>query len=789
MNDTQYANYQAETSLSDVAGAIWRRKWIILLVTPLFLIGAYFVTQHMPKQWEAQAQLSLIQRPIAGKSSVDDPSYIAPVSGSVETQIGMLQTAAMADRALSWLKNQELTTGQTLDIGSTDISDLQHSVIVTNPKDSDLINLSVLAPSRDQALLLTNAVAQSFVQWKKEQARKDVQATEATLRAQTRTARRQMEAATRKELAYQQGHAIVDAQAQARVAIEQLQAREADIAGIQQELDSQQAQTNSLAAQLKAVNQNIQAYGPRNDELTASLSAQLSALQIQRNDLAQRVTKFYPGKLPELDAQIKDIQQRLNKAIGATRGGTSPSLSSQALLQQNYLQAQTQLAATQARLTEAMALKNQAQQNMTPLAQTGSNFEQLARQAQEATTFYGNLEGALEAARLEENKINGDVQITQSAIAPEKPAKPSLSLNLLMGGLIGLFVSLITVLILEQTDHRLRTEDQVERLGSGPVLGALPRLSRPALALLDRKQLPVPVAEAYSLAGANLLRMLGASTPGQGRVVMVTSAQPGEGKSLTAAELARSLARSGKRVILVDADMRQPSLNSLFDNAKEAGLVEVLSGKVLLDNALAVSETPNLSVLFNNAPRANSADIIVSPHMTSFLQMIRNRADIIVLDTPSCSVVDPLLLAPSVDYVLQVIDLGRADENAVNSTSSVLSGLAPLGLFINRTSKKNAPAYEVARSFAATQAQLGMTGGARRSPFSADHTLLMFRNTAGYSPGHLNGAADALEESGPEARELDSHDLNSHDLNSHDLNSHDLNSHDLTLPLKIREDH
>ena len=764
MNETQYANYQTETSLSDVARALWRRKWIILLVTPLFVVGAYFVTQHMPKQWQAEAQLSLIQRPISGKASTDDPSYTPPISGSVETQIGMLQTAAMADRALSWLKNQELTTGQNLDIGGMNINDLQRSVIVTNPKDSELINLAVLAPSRDQALLLTNAVAQSFVQWKQEEARKDVQATEKTLSARTRAARHAVDAAQQKLLAYQQGHDIVDAPSQARVAIEQLQARNADIASIQQELGYQQAQVSSLAAQLKATNQSIQKNGPRDDALTASLNAQLSALQIQRNALAQQVTPAFPGKLPQMDAQIKDLKQQLAKAVGSTQGGTIPSLPAQAVLQQNLLQAQSQLEATQARLAEATTLKNQAKQSMTPLAQTGSTYEQLARQAQEATTYYSGLESSLEAANLEESKINGDVQITQYAIAPEKPAKPSLSLNLLLGGLLGLFVSLVSVLIIEQIDRRVRTEDQVERLGSGPILGALPRLSRSALALLDRKQLPIPVSESYSLTGANLLRVLGSPLPGQGRIVMVTSAQAGEGKSLTAAELARSLARSGKQVILVDADMRRPALNTLFDNAPEEGLVEVLSGKVLLDDALSVSETPNLSVLFNNTPRANAADIIVSPHMGSFLQMVRNRADVIVLDTPSCTVVDPLLLAPSVDYVLQVIDLGRANEDAVNSTSSVLSGLAPLGLFINRASKKNAPAYEVARSFAATQARPGLTSGDGASSFPTDHTLMMFRNTSGYSPSHLNGAADTLEAA-------------------------EQNPHNLTLPLKNREDH
>ncbi len=745
-------NYQVESSLGDVARALWRRKWIIILVTLIFLVAAHFYTQHLPKQWQAQAQLLLVQRPDAGSDGPRSDAYIAPEQDSVATQIGMLQTAEMADRALSWLKNEELQTGQTQDTTGVSLGSLQSSVTVVNPTGSDLINIAVLGSSRDQALLLTNAVAHSFVQWKAEQAREDVQTQIRKLTPRTEAARRQMDIARTRQLAYQKGHNILDSGSQAAIGIHRLAARTEEVASLQSEMDAEQTTANSLKAQLDKQNSSIQATGPRDDNYITTLKERLSDLKLQRADLARRVTPAYPGKLPILDQQISDIQRQLDTAVKATLNGNNSSLASQALLNQNYQAAQTQLATTQKRLSDAVALKNEATAAMTPLVETGSTYEQVAREAQEATTTYAGLEAALQSARLRENQINGDIQITQSAVAPDAPSKPNPSLNLLMGGLLGLLASLAIVFIIEQLDRRVRTEDQVERLGSGPILGALPRLSRSALALLDRKQLPIPVAESYSLAGANLLRVLGAPQTGQGRIVMVTSAQVGEGKSLTAAELARSLARSGKRVILVDADMRRPALSALFDNAPEEGLIEVLSGKVLVDDALAASETPNLSVLFNNSPRVNSADIIVSPHMTNFLQMIRSRADIVVLDTPSCTVVDPLLLAPSVDYVLQVIDLGRANEDAVNSTSSVLSGLAPLGLFINRTSKRNAPAYEIARSFAATQVQPGLPGG-NGAAFPADHTLMMFRNTSGYTPGHLNGS-DPLADARPDAGDM-----------------------------------
>ena len=763
MNDIHYATHQTETSLGDVARALWRRKWIILLVTPLFVVGAYFYTQHLPKQWQADAQILLIQRSSGGGSGAPDAQYNAPMAESVSTQIGMIRTAAMADRALSWLKNKELTTGQTLDTGGASIGSLQNSVSVSSPTDSQLVNISVLGSTRDQAMLLTNAVAQSFVQWKNEEALNDIKKQEAKLTEQVTLARRAMIATRAQRLAFQKGHEILDSGTQARIGLQRLTDRENTIAAIQQEISGQEAAVNLLASQLTANNQSIQALGPRNDSLTESLTNQLSILRLQRQELARHVTPEFPGQLKPLDARIKDVETQLKKAITATNNPNNPTLESQAGLNQTYQAAKNQLQTTQARLAKAQALKSEAQAGMVPLVQTGSNYDQIADQAQEAATNYNGLERALVSAKLKENQINGDAQITQSAVAPTSPSKPVVPLNLLMGALLGLLVSLAGVFTIEQLDRRVRTEDQVERLGSGPILGALPRLSRASLSLLNRRQLPVPVAEAYSLTGANLLRVLGSSPAGQGRLIMVTSAQASEGKSLTAAELARSLARSGKHVILVDADMRDPSLNTLFDDAPSSGLIEVLSGKVLLEDALAASETPNLSVLFNSSARVNSADIIVSPHMTNFLQMIRSRADVIVLDTPSCTVVDPLLLAPSVDYVLQVIDLGRANEDAVSSTSSVLSGLAPLGLFINRTSKKNAPAYEVARSFAATLAPPNLNGGSSKPSLTADQTLMLFRNTSGYTPSHQNGS-DPLAD--PEDA-----------------------AHDLTLPLPNREDH
>ena len=741
MREEYYPQIQAESTGTDFFGALWRRKWLVLLVIALSLAAGVLAKRFMTPLWRADAQMIMVYRTGSMRNGAYDPSYTSPNEESVETQIGMLQTAEMAERTEDWLKNRALLTGQDQSVAVMPPGELQHSITVTNPKGSTLINVEVDAKSHEQALIVANAVVQSFVQWKKELAQADVQKSLITMQRQTDAARLKMEATQRKLLAYQKSHGVVDATAQASGVIGALQTNAAEIRSIQEELQAQQTETNALNAQLKIANNGIKQYGGRNDQLTSTLQGELSDLQLQRNVLARKVTPLYPGGLPQLDAQIKDIQQRLNVLTRAAQDGTVPSLPTQAALLQSYQQSQITLDTTQARLAQAEQARDQLSQQMAALPQTGSDYGDLSRQADIAIGTYQKQKDALDAARMEENRLNGDVQISQSAIGSDFPFKPNNSQNILVALFIGSALALGLALLVDNTNRRLRTENQMERLSAGPILGALPQLSRPALALLQRRQLPAPVAETYSLTGANLLRVLGQPMPGNGHVVLVTSAQPGEGKSLTAVETARALARAGKRVILVDADLRNPSLKGRFAEARETGLVEVLSGQVSLVDALVESETPNLSVLFGSAAKVNSADVLASAHMSNFLKMVRGHADIILLDAPSCTVVDPLLMAPSVDFVLQVVNLGRAGETAVYSTVSALVGLAPLGFFVNRTSKKNAPAYEVARSFAATSYPR-LTEDVQMQALPQERTMLMYRNSSAYAKNGTEPAGD-----------------------------------------------
>jgi capsular exopolysaccharide synthesis family protein len=196
--------------------------------------------------------------------------------------------------------------------------------------------------------------------------------------------------------------------------------------------------------------------------------------------------------------------------------------------------------------------------------------------------------------------------------------------------------------------------------------------------------------EAFSLARANLALAVRNGTERElwdHQIIMVTSAVSGEGKSVTSAQLALSIARAGKSVILVDADLRRPAQNGLFNTDEPYGLAEVLRGEMDLDEALVTADPSNLWILHSGSATRNPTEIISLPQMERLLGLLRHEADVIVIDTPACcTVADALLLAPHVDCILHVVGAGIVDEGTVQEAAAALNAAQPntYAFFINR---------------------------------------------------------------------------------------------------------
>jgi capsular exopolysaccharide synthesis family protein len=180
------------------------------------------------------------------------------------------------------------------------------------------------------------------------------------------------------------------------------------------------------------------------------------------------------------------------------------------------------------------------------------------------------------------------------------------------------------------------------------------------------------------------------------RRILVTSTTAGEGKSTVASNLALVLAQSGQRTLLIDADMRRPTLQTVYGADAEAGLSEHLAGRAPLDRVVVATETPNLHVVVAGAFAANPSELLASAAMRAMLEECGRRFDRIVLDCPPIfGVSDPVSLLPAVNAVVFVVHYGKTGRRAaVRAMGKVREGVAPLvGVVFNNVAVRMSSGY------------------------------------------------------------------------------------------------
>jgi len=232
------------------------------------------------------------------------------------------------------------------------------------------------------------------------------------------------------------------------------------------------------------------------------------------------------------------------------------------------------------------------------------------------------------------------------------------------GVFLGLVVVCLLIYVNEQRDTTLKSVDEIQKLLGQPVLGAIPRfeVDRQAPGPLDPSlryfYYPASIeAEAYRAVRITLLSEL---VEGGERVVQVSSPEPGDGKTTFVANLALSLAQTGRRVLLLDADLRRPRTHTLFGVQRETGLAEVVEGRVSLRAAVKETAMPNLWLLTAGAPVAQPAELLSEPGFRRALNAARDEFDLVLVDSPPVLVVsDTSIIAQQVDGLLLVLQLGK----------------------------------------------------------------------------------------------------------------------------------
>jgi len=394
-------------------------------------------------------------------------------------------------------------------------------------------------------------------------------------------------------------------------------------------------------------------------------------LKVQIADLNTQFGPAYP-KLAQLNNQLKEvnaqIQNEMKKIVSKVRGQYMTALQREHLLSD----------ALERQKTEANKLNESAIQ-----------YNLLKRDSETYRQLYEDLLQKLKEAGVSAGLKANNFHIVDTARPPSTPIEPNIPRNLLFSVLLGSATGVGLAFLLEGLDNTIRTTEQAQMISGLASLGMIPlgsksaregpnpkRLviatSKEAVELVTQVRPQSQMAESYRALRTSLLLSNLGSPP---KVIMVTSALPQEGKTTTSINCAVVLAQKGVRVLLIDADLRRPSIHKTLGMGPRSGLSNVLTGSTTLEQTITrTAILPNLFILPAGTPPPNPAELLASANMRDVLAQLRDQYDHIVVDTPpSLSVTDAVVLSPRADAVVLVIRSGQTTKQALRRARDILA--------------------------------------------------------------------------------------------------------------------
>jgi len=288
------------------------------------------------------------------------------------------------------------------------------------------------------------------------------------------------------------------------------------------------------------------------------------------------------------------------------------------------------------------------------------------------------------------------VKVFSPALTPTSPIGPHPARSALLAAFVALLLCAGGIFLYDYFDDTPRTPEEVEEIVGAPILGTVQQFNpgKYGTQLITMKRHRSPVSEAYRVIRTNLQYTDIDKPP---KVVVVTSASPGEGKSTTVSNLASVLAQAGRHVTLVDGDLRRPSLQRVFQSERQEGLTNVLAGDHALNGqGRFQTEQPNLVLIASGPVPPRPADLLGSERMRSFVSHLREDTDMILIDSPPLlAVTDAAVLSTVTDGVILVVDPAKSKRRDLHRAREAVEAVGgrTLGIVINRLNQHGSAYY------------------------------------------------------------------------------------------------
>lgn len=629
---------ESDSPLTQYVQVLLRRRWIVLALVAAGLLVAAFVNATTVKLYRSSGSIQ-IDREAARVVNVDDTSPKATVGAQefYQTQYGLLRSRALAEMTVASLRladNAKFLYGYSgrAPTGGAPTGDrrareraatglLMAHLTIEPVRGSGIVRLSFDSPDPALSAAIINGISKDYIASNINRRYQSTAYARTVLLDQINQTRTKLEASERALVNYSSAQKIftLDSTAtdkgagtsQTGTTLVSNNLRALSDALSVAKIERAQAEARYQAAARAAGGVNS-AEGIADPTLN-SLRNQRATLTAEYQRLLAQFRPDYP-QMVALKQQISELDKQLGKQGGALVES----------LRSNYL-------AAAARETNLESQVNAAKNDVLSLRDRSVEYNTLQRDVDTTRGIYDTL-----LQRYKEIGIAGSVGATNisvidSALPAGGPATPRVMMNLLLGLLAGLLAGIAVAFMLEQLDESIIAPHDLERKLGVALLGSVPKITDGSEAMDLLGDGKTPLAEAY-LSLQTALRLTTSS--GAPRLLFVTSSRPSEGKSTTAMAIARNFASLGKRTILVDCDLRNPSIHKMLGIANAGGMSNLLAGATDLPNYIRKGPIAGLDVMSSGPIPPNPAELLAGPNLQRTFETLLQQYEHVVIDGP-----------------------------------------------------------------------------------------------------------------------------------------------------------
>lgn len=653
--ETDHAHTESGVDVKALWAVIVKRKWTAITFFLIITVSAVIGTVMMTPIFSSTVVLQ-IGREESNVVEYEDVKPIdTPSSGNefYTTQYELLKSRSLASRiitkldlwgGISFKKNvkkegDEARSNERIREGVIDA--FLQGLRVEPVRNSLLVKVSFDSPNPLLAERIANTIAEEYINLNLERRMDATSYAKTFLTDQLAQTRVRLEESEKELTAYTRSLGVIkDNESNELSADNQVLS---DYTAALSQIEQERIKAESIYKQMQG--SGVSSFSAVLDNpVIQSLKSKKTSLEVEYQDLLQIYKPDFPLMLQK-KSQLEEIQKKIDEEVRSIKQS----------LQMRY-------EAVKAEELALRAKRDEAKEVILSVQDRGTRYSVLKREVDTNRQLY---EGLLQ--RMKEVSVAGgvglnNISVVDRARVSDHPIKPKKSLIVLVAAILGMIGGILLVFLIEMLDDSVKGVAEFEKISGLPVLGIIPEIKNnrgvddPSYIHAENLNSRSEISEAYR----SLRTALQFTTPeGAPKVVLFTSARPGEGKSTTSLSVAIQFAQAGRRVLILDLDLRKASLHKILGVANDWGITNYLAGDAKPAEITRSASVENLFIVPSGPLPPNPAELLSSGKMFSFLTLAVEKFDIVIIDGPPVlGLADAPLLGNLADATVLIIEAG-----------------------------------------------------------------------------------------------------------------------------------